>query len=121
MIKFFRLGAAEDVMSQGFEKWSKSDTFMNAVVKRIVSNPLFILPMAGFIKQHVRSYIDECSLKRLYAGTGKVGKTEVPLPPSMSSSDAAQESGSTLKRKTPNIERVRNKYSPCEGPDHQKC
>lgn len=98
VIAFCSGGAAEEVMSQCFERWSQSDTFTNAVVKRIVSNPFFIRPVAGFIKQHIDSAIDKYRLTQLHAETEKVDKTGVPLPPSRLSSDATKMSENTLKR-----------------------
>lgn len=67
MIKLFSRGAADDAMLEYFDGRSQSDTFINDVVKRIVSIPLFILPVAGIIKQHVILTIDECRLAQLHA------------------------------------------------------
>lgn len=59
MIALISCKAAEDVMSECFEQLSKSDKLMYAIVKRIVFNPCFMQPVAGFIKENVYSTIDE--------------------------------------------------------------
>lgn len=64
-MEFFGGEAADDVKSQCFERWSHSDTYMNAVQKRIVPKPFFIWPVARFMKQHVESKLDECRLTQL--------------------------------------------------------
>lgn len=76
---FFSRRAADDVVLQSSEGWSQSDTFMEAVVVRIVSSPLLIWPWAGFMKQHVDPIIDKRRLTQLYAETEKVEKKVVPL------------------------------------------
>lgn len=53
VISFLTCSAADGVMSQGFERWSQLDTFMNAVRTRIVSITLFIRLLNGSMKQHV--------------------------------------------------------------------
>lgn len=98
VIELFSRGAADDDMSECFQRWSKSEKFRNAIVERIASNQFFIRPVTGFIKQHVDSTIDKYHLTKLYAETGKMDKTGAPLPPSRSSSDAAKNCKSTLRR-----------------------
>lgn len=94
---------------------------MNADVKRVVSSPLVIRPVAGFLKQQVDSSIEDCRLKQLHAETGKDNEKEVPVPPSRSPSAATENSDTRSNAKTPNIEEVRNKNAHCECLDHQKC
>lgn len=88
VIELFSRRAADKLMSQSLRRWSQSGMFKNAVLKRVDSNPFFILPMAGFIKGHVNSTIMKCTLTQLYSEKGKVGEKEVPLPPSRSLSGA---------------------------------
>lgn len=59
VLKLFSHEAGVDFMSDCLERWMKTDKFLNAVVKRIVSNPLFVWLVTGFIQQHVGSVIDE--------------------------------------------------------------
>lgn len=40
---------AGNIMSDYLERWTRSDKFMNTVVKQIVSMALFVWPVAGFI------------------------------------------------------------------------
>lgn len=63
---------ADDSMSSGLERWTSFDKFMNALLKRIVSSPLFNWPEAGSIKQHVVSTIHEFCLTQLHPEPGKV-------------------------------------------------
>lgn len=56
------------------------DTFMNAIVTRIISSPLFIWPPSGVIKQLVDAIIDKCRSTQLYAKVGKVNKKEYHSP-----------------------------------------
>lgn len=53
VIEVIRRDAADDVMLQPFERWSKLDTFMKAVEMEIVFSPLFIRSVVGFMKQYV--------------------------------------------------------------------
>lgn len=64
-IEVFSRGAADDVILQCFEGWSQLDTFLNAVVRRTVSNLLLVGLVAGFIKQHVDSATEKCRLTQL--------------------------------------------------------
>lgn len=61
-IKLCSRDAAEEDMSQYFERWRQSDKFMNALVERIVSSLLCIRPVTGFMKRHVDLTIDKMSL-----------------------------------------------------------
>lgn len=81
MIRFelFSCGAADDVLLEGFDRWSHSDTYMNGVVNRIVSNYLLIRLVAGFITQHVNSTIKEYCLTQPYAESGEVSEKEVQM------------------------------------------
>lgn len=45
--------AEDDVLSECFERWSPADSVMNGVAKRVLTNPIFIRPVASFIKHHV--------------------------------------------------------------------
>lgn len=65
VIKLFSHRAAGDVVSECLERWSKSFIFMNAIVEQTVCSPLFIPPVARFIRQHVSSAIDECRSKQV--------------------------------------------------------
>lgn len=62
VMEFFSHGAADDVILQRFERQSEWDTLIEVSVRRIVSNPLLTAPVAGFIKTHVDSTLDECRL-----------------------------------------------------------
>lgn len=58
MIELISHWAAEDVMLECSEGWSKSDRFITALVKITVSKPSFIRPVVGVLKQHVDLTID---------------------------------------------------------------
>lgn len=47
---------------------------MNSVVNRIVSNSLFIRPVAGFLMRLVDAVIDDYRVAQLYAETRTVDK-----------------------------------------------
>lgn len=98
LIQRFSHGAAGDVLSQCFEEWSHSGTFINDVIKRIIFNSLFTRPLEGFIKQHMDSTIAEGDLMQIYAKVGSLDKTCVTLPPIRFSSEAPEKSRNTLKR-----------------------
>lgn len=53
---------------------------MDAVVKRIVSEPPFVRPVEGLIKRHVDSSVEECRLSQICGASGGVGKG-TPIPP----------------------------------------
>lgn len=97
-IKVYRSEAADGVVFECLERWSQSVTFMNALVERIVSILMFILPVAGFIKQHVDATIDECRLMQLHAESGQVNKKRVLALPSRSTSYVTENSENTRKR-----------------------
>lgn len=82
---------------------------MSSVVKRIVSNSLFIWHMAGLIKEHVDVTVDECCLTQLFAKMRGMNRKRVPLLPSSSSSDAGKSLKICASAKAPGIERVREK------------
>lgn len=65
VIELLSCGAAEDVMLEYFECWLKTDTLMNDALKRIVSHPLFIRPLAGFFNEHLSATNDELGLTYL--------------------------------------------------------
>lgn len=60
MINLFSRGTADDANLECLKGCLKPSTFKNAIEKRIVSSPLFIRPVVGFIKQHVELTIDNC-------------------------------------------------------------
>lgn len=99
MIELLNCGAADNVTSECFEQWLKSDKLMVSIVRQLVSTPLFIRPMGGFIKQHVDSTIKKYLLMQLYNESGKSVKTRASLPPSRLASDAAEKSKNTSKPK----------------------
>lgn len=83
MIVMETLRAADNVMSECLEQWSKSNKIMIAIVKQIVFVLLFIRLVPEFIKQHVMdSTIDNCRLTQVFAKMVKMNKAGVPLPPS---------------------------------------
>lgn len=84
---------------------------MTAVIKRVVSNKLFIQPMAGFIKQQVHRTIDVCRLTQRYAETRKVDRLGVSLLSSRSSSDATKKFESTLNCESSKNQRSRKNKS----------
>lgn len=49
--------AADNVTSDCFERWSKSDTFRNTVVEKTVFRSITMWPIAVFIKQRVSAPI----------------------------------------------------------------
>lgn len=67
VIDLYSRKAADDVMLECFQRLSQTDTFMNAIVTRIVSNLFFIRLVTVFIKKYVHPKIDECQLTTLYA------------------------------------------------------
>lgn len=83
-----------------FKRWSKTDEFMTAVVKRAVSKPWFIRILPGFIKLHVGWTMDLCCLAQLYSKKRKASKTGIPLHPSRLYSDALEKFENMLRRKT---------------------
>lgn len=91
---------------------------MNAVVKRVVSDKLFIRLVPGFTMQHIDSTIDEIYLTKLYAKKRKVIEAGVPIPLARSSSDAAKKCENTLKGKIRHSEGLRGTDAHREGPDH---
>lgn len=95
--ELFSRAAADNDVSECFDAWSKWDTFVNAVVKRIVCNPFFIRRVAALIKLHVISATDEFCLAQLYAETENVKKTGVSLLRDKLSSDPTKKSKNTLK------------------------
>lgn len=70
-ISFCSSGPADAVMLHWLRRWSQSDKFISAVVKRIASNQLFVKTVAVVIKQHVHSNSDECRMTQIYVGTEK--------------------------------------------------
>lgn len=83
-------GAADDDILKCLEELSKLQTFMSATGKQIVWNPLFIWPVAMFIKQYMDSTIGECCLTLLYADTERFDKNGVPLLPNRFSLNATE-------------------------------
>lgn len=58
IIELFSRGAADNVMLDWSDLSSGTDTFMKAVVTRVMSDSLIVLPMVGYIKQQVNATID---------------------------------------------------------------
>lgn len=73
---------------------------MDAIVKLIVFGPLFVLPVARFMKQHVDPATEKFRLALRYPETRKVGKNGAPILPSRSTSYATEKYGKTLKRES---------------------
>lgn len=67
VIGFFSRATADDVVSICFEWWSNTDTPMRPVVTKIVSDALFMRPVARFIQQHLEPTKLEWFFTQLYA------------------------------------------------------
>lgn len=98
VIQLFSCGAADNVISEYFEWRSQLDTFINAAMKQMVSNPWPIRPVAEFIKWYVNTIIHKCRLTQLYAESEKFDKKAVFLPPSKSPSAATKSTDKMPKR-----------------------
>lgn len=48
-----------ETLYQNFERWSRSDAFMEALNSRIVNHPGSIVPVAAFFKQHATNAVKE--------------------------------------------------------------
>lgn len=112
-------GAADDITSKVLERWSRSDTVKNAVVKRIVSNSFFTLSV-GVINQRLFATIDKRHLTTLYAEMRSVAKKDLPFLPRITSSNAANMSKNMRKEIDLRTKKVRRKNSHCDNPDYQK-
>lgn len=119
LVKVFRCGAADDVTSQCFEQWKKSDTFMNAAVEQIVAKPFFILPVGGSIKQHNYEATDLCDFTELSDESRKVDETVVPRSPRSCSSNATDKLENTFKREGCKHQRLRREKAHRKDLDHQ--
>lgn len=62
VIKLLSHRAADEVTWECLERWLKSEKFMWKILKRAVSNPFCIWPVARFFKQQGEKAIDECGL-----------------------------------------------------------
>lgn len=82
VIQIFSRKAADEIMSECLKLWSKPDKFMSGKLKWILSDALLIHPVVGFIKQHMDSKVQKCSLTDEYDEIVKVNKTWVPRPQS---------------------------------------
>lgn len=84
-MKWFRRGAAEEVMLDCFEQWLKSDKFMNAIEHWNISYPMCMWQVAGLITQHGDSTVDEGRLTQLHNELGQMDMTKKSLRQSISS------------------------------------
>lgn len=80
LLELFSGRAAYDVMSEILKWWLQSDTFMNAVVRWIVSISLSILLVARIIIYHVNTTIDECAWLSFLLGPDRWRRTECHYP-----------------------------------------
>lgn len=80
-----------------WKRRSKTDKFINVIVKQFVPNPFLTRPADGFIKQHMDATNEKCRFTKLQAKMVKVAKKEVSLLSIRSSSDATWYSKKTRK------------------------
>lgn len=85
---------AGGVLSRFFEQWSKSDTFMSAILMHVFFH-LVTRPMGIFSSLDVYSTIDEFCMTELHAETRKDRKIRVLLFPRRSPSNATEKCRNT--------------------------
>lgn len=73
-MEMIQRGALDETLNQSFNRWSRSDTFMQVFVEKVVINMDFITSLTAFVKQCVINAIEE-ELKRGPQVTEKI------LPP----------------------------------------
>lgn len=100
IIGLFSRESTNNVILQGVERSSYLATFLNAVTKQTGFMPLLTLPMAGFMKQNVKSTVDEFAITQLYSESKRFDEKRSSLPPSGSLLDATEDPENTLNGKT---------------------
>lgn len=100
-IALFRQWAALDVMSEFSKRSSKSDKFMNAIVKQICDA---LSVQLRSIKQHVITTVGDCCVPNPHPESVKFHWTDVPLLPNRLSSDAWKKYGKRWNGKPRNID-----------------
>lgn len=84
-------GALPETLNQRFNSWSRFDTFIQAGIEKIVTDPSFIAPVAVFVKQRVINAVEE-ELNREHSLP-----KEILSPPDRS---LPASSGTTLEKKS---------------------
>lgn len=119
MTKIFSSRAADDGIYQYCERLSQSDTAMSIFLTRVASTPMFKRLVAGVIKEHVNTTIDECFLTPLCARTGEVKKKRIAAPAEqidIAGNGQVQNYAPARALREPMEEVKKNDH--CDGPDH---
>lgn len=58
VIKMIHRGELDETFNQSFKRWSRSDSFIQVLIEKIVIDPGFIAPVTSFLKQRVINEVE---------------------------------------------------------------